>query len=62
MLGLREPLQLAPFKPAQGLNPAIQARYEANRSAPHRNQICHSPTITWPQISRLKPSSENSRV
>ena len=42
MLGLKEPLQLAQFKPALGLNPAIQARYEANRLRVLR-QVHHSP-------------------
>eukprot|EP00752_Nemacystus_decipiens_P000235 g235.t1 len=31
MLGLRKPLALAQFKPALGMNPALQARYAANR-------------------------------
>ncbi|MCC5841506.1 MAG: type I restriction endonuclease subunit R [Opitutales bacterium] len=31
LLGLRKPLQLAQFKPSLGMNPAIIARYEANR-------------------------------
>ena len=42
MLGLKEPLQLAQFKPALGLNPAIQTRYEANRLRVLR-QVHHSP-------------------
>ncbi len=42
MLGLKEPLQLAQFKPSLGLNPAIQARYEANRLRVLR-QVHHSP-------------------
>ncbi|MFN0185449.1 MAG: type I restriction endonuclease subunit R [Aquabacterium sp.] len=42
MLGLKEPLQLAQFKPALGLNPAIHARYEANRLRVLR-QVHHSP-------------------
>ncbi|MCW5635701.1 MAG: type I restriction endonuclease subunit R [Rubrivivax sp.] len=42
MLGLKEPLQLAQFKPALGLNPAMQARYEANRLRVLR-QVHHSP-------------------
>ena len=42
MLGLKEPLQLAQFEPALGLNPAIQARYEANRLRVLR-QVHHSP-------------------
>lgn len=31
LLGLRQPLTLAQFKPALGLNPELQARYQANR-------------------------------
>jgi type I restriction enzyme R subunit len=42
MLGLKEPLQLAQFKPALGLNPAIHTRYEANRLRVLR-QVHHSP-------------------
>lgn len=42
MLGLREPLMLAQFKPALAINPAIQARYEANRLRVVR-QVTHSP-------------------
>ncbi len=42
MLGLREPLELAQFKPALAINPAIQARYAANRLRVIR-QVCHSP-------------------
>ena len=42
MLGLREPLLLAQFKPALAINPAIQARYEANRLRVVR-QVTHSP-------------------
>lgn len=42
MLGLKEPLQLAQFKPALGLNPAIQVRYEANHLRVLR-QVHHSP-------------------
>ena len=42
LLGLKEPLQLAQFKPALGLNPAIQARYEANHLRVLR-QVGHSP-------------------
>ncbi|ANH71018.1 type I restriction endonuclease subunit R [Mitsuaria sp. 7] len=42
MLGLREPLMLAQFKPALAINPAIQAAYEANRLRIVR-QVCHSP-------------------
>jgi type I restriction enzyme R subunit len=42
MLGLREPLMLAQFKPALNLNPATVARYEANRLRVVR-QVAHSP-------------------
>ena len=42
MLGLKEPLMLAQFKPALAINPAIQAHYAANRLRAVR-QICHSP-------------------
>jgi type I restriction enzyme R subunit len=42
MLGLREPLALAQFKPALAINPAIQARYAANRLRVVR-QVRHSP-------------------
>ncbi|CAM2286420.1 type I site-specific deoxyribonuclease [Ralstonia mannitolilytica] len=42
MLGLREPLELAQFKPALAINPAIQAKYAANRLRVVR-QVCHSP-------------------
>src|SRR5574340_1479081 len=31
LLGLRQPLQLAQFKPALAMNPDLQARYAANR-------------------------------
>jgi hypothetical protein len=31
LLGLRKPLQLAQFKPALAMNPALEARYLANR-------------------------------
>ena len=31
LLGLRQPLQLAQFKPALAMNPELQARYAANR-------------------------------
>ncbi len=42
MLGLKAPLDLAQIKPALALNPAIQARYQANllRVA---QQVKHSP-------------------
>jgi type I restriction enzyme R subunit len=42
MLGLREPLMLAQFKPALALNPAIATAYAANRLRVVR-QVCHSP-------------------
>lgn len=42
MLGLREPLELAQFKPALAINPEIQARYAANRLRVVR-QVRHSP-------------------
>lgn len=42
LLGLKEPLELAQFKPALALNPAIQARYAANRLRVVR-QVKHSP-------------------
>ncbi|MEY4748267.1 MAG: hypothetical protein RIQ60_481 [Pseudomonadota bacterium] len=42
LLGLKQPLALAQFKPALGLNPAIQARYAANRLRVLR-QVHHSP-------------------
>lgn len=42
MLGLKEPLMLAQFKPALAINPAIQAKYAANRLRVVR-QVCHSP-------------------
>jgi len=42
MLGLKEPLMLAQFKPSLALNPAIQANYTANRLRVVR-QVCHSP-------------------
>ncbi|WP_085316776.1 type I restriction endonuclease subunit R [Derxia lacustris] len=42
MLGLKEPLALAPFKPALAINPATQARYAANRLRVVR-QVAHSP-------------------
>lgn len=45
MLGLRAPLDLAQFKPALALNPAIQARYAANRLRVVR-QVKHSPNAT----------------
>ncbi|SFQ57775.1 type I restriction enzyme, R subunit [Variovorax sp. OK605] len=42
MLGLKQPLELAQFKPALAINPAIQANYAANRLRVVR-QVCHSP-------------------
>ncbi|MGN6828923.1 type I restriction endonuclease subunit R [Paucibacter sp. M5-1] len=42
MLGLKEPLMLAQFKPALAINPSIQANYAANRLRVVR-QVCHSP-------------------
>ncbi|MFH0134495.1 type I restriction endonuclease subunit R [Variovorax sp. VaC1] len=42
MLGLREPLELAQFKPALAINPNIQAKYAANRLRVVQ-QVCHSP-------------------
>lgn len=42
LLGLKQPLALAQFKPALGLNPAIQAGYAANRLRVLR-QVHHSP-------------------
>lgn len=42
MLGLKEPLMLAQFKPALAINPAIQARYAASRLRVVR-QVAHSP-------------------
>ena len=35
MLGLKEPLMLAQFKPALAINPATQAKYAANLSLIH---------------------------
>ena len=42
MLGLKEPLVLAQFKPALAINPTIQAHYAANRLRVVR-QVTHSP-------------------
>jgi len=42
MLGLKESLELAQFKPALAINPVIQAKYAANRLRVVR-QVCHSP-------------------
>ena len=44
LLGLKQPLALAQFKPALGLNPATQARYAANRLRVLR-QVHHSPNL-----------------
>ena len=42
VLGLKEPLSLAQFKPALAINPTIQANYAANRLRVVR-QVTHSP-------------------
>lgn len=42
LLGLKEPLMLAQFKPALAINPAIQAHYAASPLRVVR-QVCHSP-------------------
>ena len=42
LMGLKEPLMLAQFKPALAINPAIQSKYEANRLRVVR-QVTHSP-------------------
>ncbi len=42
MMGLKEPLSLAQFKPALAINPEIQAKYAANRLRVVR-QVTHSP-------------------
>lgn len=49
MLGLKEPLMLAQFKPALAINPAIQARYAANRLRVVR-QVAHSPNNTKAEL------------
>ena len=49
MLGLKEPLMLAQFKPALAINPAIQAHYTANRLRVVR-QVCHSPNNTKAEL------------
>ena len=49
MLGLKEPLELAQFKPALAINPAIQAKYAANRLRVVR-QVCHSPNNTKDEL------------
>nr|WP_276595198.1 DEAD/DEAH box helicase family protein [Roseateles albus] len=45
MLGLKEPLRLAQFKPALAINPVIQQHYAANRLRVVR-QVRHSPNNT----------------
>ena len=45
ILGLKKPLQLAQFKPALGMNPELEARYEANRLRVAR-QVHYSPCTT----------------
>jgi type I restriction enzyme R subunit len=42
LLGLRQPLKLAQFKPALAMNPELQARYAANRLRVVR-QVPHGP-------------------
>jgi type I restriction enzyme, R subunit len=49
MLGLKEPLMLAQFKPALAINPATQAHYSANRLRVVR-QVCHSPNNTKAEL------------
>jgi type I restriction enzyme R subunit len=49
MLGLSAPLELAQFKPALAINPAIQAKYAANRLRVVR-QVCHSPNNTKAEL------------
>ncbi|CAM5791648.1 type I restriction endonuclease subunit R [Rhizobacter fulvus] len=49
LLGLKEPLALAQFKPALAINPAIQARYAANRLRVVP-QVCHSPNNTKAEL------------
>lgn len=49
MLGLKEPLMLAQFKPALAINPTIQARYAANRLRVVR-QVAHSPNNTKAEL------------
>jgi type I restriction enzyme, R subunit len=49
MLGLKEPLMLAQFKPALAINPATQAHYLANRLRVVR-QVCHSPNNTKAEL------------
>lgn len=49
MLGLKEPMMLAQFKPALAINPAIQARYAANRLRVVR-QVAHSPNNTKAEL------------
>jgi type I restriction enzyme R subunit len=49
MLGLKEPLMLAQFKPALAINPAIQTRYAANRLRVVQ-QVAHSPNNTKAEL------------
>ena len=49
MLGLKEPLTLAQFKPALAINPGIQAHYAANRLRVVR-QVAHSPNNTKAEL------------
>jgi len=49
LLGLKEPLVLAQFKPALAINPAIQANYAANRLRVVR-QVAHSPNNTKAEL------------
>jgi len=49
MLGLREPLELAQFKPALAINPVTQAKYAANRLRVVR-QVRHSPNAQQDEL------------
>lgn len=49
MLGLKEPLMLAQFKPALAINPAIEARYAVNRLRVVR-QVRHSPNASKDEL------------
>ena len=49
MLGLKEPLMLAQFKPALAINPATQAKYAANRLRVVR-QVKHSPNALYDSL------------
>lgn len=49
MLGLKEPLMLAQFKPALAINPATQAKYAANRLRVVR-QVKHSPNAQYDSL------------